>query len=93
MSREPTFESTALRRQFKELATLTDDDLTVYLIGGGALTLEELKNAMKDISSPRTCDLPWFELLDRCEETQRSVLKIHRHVNDRIQNIAPLLSF
>ena len=49
MSREPTFESTAIRRQFSELATLINDDLTVYLIGGGALTLEELKNATKDI--------------------------------------------
>jgi len=49
MSREPTFESTAIRRQFSELANLINDDLTVYLIGGGALTLEELKNATKDI--------------------------------------------
>ena len=49
MSREPTFESTAIRRQFSELADLINDDLTVYLIGGGALTLEELKNATKDI--------------------------------------------
>lgn len=49
MSREPTFESTAIRRQFSELANLITDDLTVYLIGGGALTLEELKNATKDI--------------------------------------------
>ncbi|ELZ42945.1 hypothetical protein C463_10085 [Halorubrum californiense DSM 19288] len=49
MSREPTFESTAIRRQFSELADLISDDLTVYLIGGGALTLEGLKNATKDI--------------------------------------------
>jgi predicted nucleotidyltransferase len=49
MRREPTFESTAIRRQFSELANLINDDLTVYLIGGGALTLEELKNATKDI--------------------------------------------
>ena len=49
MSREPTFESTAIRRQFSELANLITDDLTVYLIGGGALTLAELKNATKDI--------------------------------------------
>ncbi|OYR63702.1 hypothetical protein DJ83_01960 [Halorubrum ezzemoulense] len=49
MSREPTFESSAIRRQFSELANLIDDDLTVYLIGGGALTLEGLKNATKDI--------------------------------------------
>ena len=49
MSREPTFGSTGIRRQFNELADLIDGDLTVYLIGGGALTLQELKNATKDI--------------------------------------------
>lgn len=49
MSRDPTFRSSAIRRQFSELAGLIDDELTVYLIGGGALTLEGLKNATKDI--------------------------------------------
>ncbi|MFC3960046.1 DUF6036 family nucleotidyltransferase [Halovivax cerinus] len=49
MSREPTFGSSAIRRQFSELAELIDDELTVYLIGGGALTLAELKNATKDV--------------------------------------------
>lgn len=49
MSREPTFGSSAIRRQFSELAGLIEDELTVYLIGGGALTLEDLKNATKDI--------------------------------------------
>lgn len=49
MSREPTFGSSAIRRQFSELAGLIEDELTVYLIGGGALTLEELKNATKDV--------------------------------------------
>ncbi|MFP9193875.1 hypothetical protein ACLI4Q_19890 [Natrialbaceae archaeon A-CW1-1] len=49
MSREPTFESTAIRQQFSELAGLINDEVTVYLIGGGALTLENLKNATKDI--------------------------------------------
>ena len=49
MSREPTFGSSAIRRQFSELAGLIEDGLTVYLIGGGALTLEDLKNATKDI--------------------------------------------
>jgi len=49
MSREPTFESSAIRRQFSELAGLINEDLTVYLIGGGALTLQGLKNATKDI--------------------------------------------
>lgn len=49
MSREPTFGSSAIRRQFGELAGLIEDELTVYLIGGGALTLEDLKNATKDI--------------------------------------------
>jgi len=49
MSRDPTFGSSAIRRQFSELAGLIEDGLTVYLIGGGALTLEDLKNATKDI--------------------------------------------
>lgn len=49
MSRDPTFRSSAIRQQFSELAGLIDDELTVYLIGGGALTLEGLKNATKDI--------------------------------------------
>ncbi|WP_317176018.1 nucleotidyltransferase [Halomontanus rarus] len=49
MRREPTFESTAIRQQFSELAGLIDEEVTVYLIGGGALTLENLKNATKDI--------------------------------------------
>jgi len=49
MSREPTFGSTGIRNQFNELASLIDRELTVYLIGGGALTLMELKNATKDI--------------------------------------------
>lgn len=49
MSREPTFRSSAIRRQFSELASLINNDLTVYLIGGGALTLEGLKNATKDV--------------------------------------------
>jgi len=49
MSREPTLGSTAIRRQFSELANLLEAELTVYLIGGGALTLDDLKNATKDI--------------------------------------------
>lgn len=49
MSRDPTFGSSAIRRQFDELADLIEEELTVYLIGGGALTLEGLKNATKDI--------------------------------------------
>lgn len=49
MSREPTFRSSAIRRQFSELADLIDEELTVYLIGGGALTLKNLKNATRDI--------------------------------------------
>ena len=49
MTREPSFGSSAIRRQFSELAGLINNDLTVYLIGGGALTLEELKNGTKDI--------------------------------------------
>jgi len=49
MSREPTFEATAIREQFSELASLIDSELTVYLIGGGALTLQDMKNATRDI--------------------------------------------
>jgi hypothetical protein len=49
MTREATFGGDAIRRQFSELADLLETDLTVYLIGGGALTLDDLKNATKDI--------------------------------------------
>jgi hypothetical protein len=49
MSREPSFRSSAIRQQFSELAALINDEVTVYLIGGGALTLDDLKNATKDI--------------------------------------------
>lgn len=49
MTREATFGSDAIRGQFSELAGLLENDLTVYLIGGGALTLDDLKNATKDI--------------------------------------------
>lgn len=49
MTREATFGSDAIRRQFSELAGLLENELTVYLIGGGALTLNDLKNATKDI--------------------------------------------
>lgn len=49
MTREATFGSDAIRQQFSELAGLLENELTVYLIGGGALTLNDLKNATKDI--------------------------------------------
>ncbi|ELZ88268.1 DUF6036 family nucleotidyltransferase [Haloferax sulfurifontis] len=49
MTRESTLEYTAIREQFHELANLINEPITVYLIGGGALTLQELKNATKDI--------------------------------------------
>lgn len=49
MSRDPTFESPHIEQQFIELANLLEDPVTVYLIGGGALTLQELKNATKDV--------------------------------------------
>lgn len=49
MSRTPSFESHQIEQQFRELAGLLEDPVTVYLIGGGALTLRELKNATKDI--------------------------------------------
>lgn len=49
MSREPTLGASAIRRQFAELAAALDTPTTVYLIGGGALTLQELKPATKDI--------------------------------------------
>jgi hypothetical protein len=49
MTREPTIGADSIRKQFSELAELLDSELTVYLIGGGALTLNDLKNATKDI--------------------------------------------
>lgn len=49
MSRESRLDNAAIRAQFDELASLLTADLTVYLIGGGALTLQGLKNATKDI--------------------------------------------
>lgn len=49
MTRQPTLGEGAIREQFHELADLLDRESTVYLIGGGALTLQELKNATKDI--------------------------------------------
>jgi hypothetical protein len=49
MSRDPTFGSSGIRRQFSELADLLEEETTVYLIGGGALTLQGLKNATRDI--------------------------------------------
>lgn len=49
MTRDPTLDRSSIRRQFSELAQLLDESVTVYLIGGGALTLQELKNATKDI--------------------------------------------
>jgi hypothetical protein len=49
MSRDATLNEGAIRAQFQELADLLDEAVDVYLIGGGALTLQELKNATKDI--------------------------------------------
>lgn len=49
MTRDSTLGRAAIREQFTALAELLDDPLTVYLIGGGAMTLQELKDATKDI--------------------------------------------
>ncbi|WP_049979455.1 DUF6036 family nucleotidyltransferase [Halolamina rubra] len=49
MTRESKLDDYGIRRQFSELASILDEQVTVYLIGGGALTLEELKPATKDI--------------------------------------------
>lgn len=49
MSRRSTLYQDEIRDQFHELASLLDEPLTVYLIGGGALTLREMKDATKDI--------------------------------------------
>jgi hypothetical protein len=49
MSRDATLDEGAIRAQFQELADLLDEEVEVYLIGGGAMTLQELKNATKDI--------------------------------------------
>lgn len=49
MSRRSTLHQDEIRDQFHELGSLLDEPLTVYLIGGGALTLREMKDATKDI--------------------------------------------
>lgn len=49
MARDPTFRGTAIRAQFEALADAISEEVTVYLIGGGALTLTDLKPATKDI--------------------------------------------
>ena len=49
MNREPTFDQDAIEDQLHELAAHLEASTTVYLIGGGALTLRGLKNATRDI--------------------------------------------
>lgn len=49
MSRDPTFQSAAIQAQLQKLSELLDEELTAYLIGGGALALNGLKSATKDI--------------------------------------------
>lgn len=49
MTRESKLDDYGIRKQFSELASILDEQVTVFLIGGGALTLEELKPATKDI--------------------------------------------
>lgn len=49
MSREPSFGREKILEQFRELADSIDEPTTVYLIGGGAMTLNEQKTATKDV--------------------------------------------
>lgn len=49
MSRDPAFGPSVIRDQLVELAERLVEQTTVYLIGGGALTLSNLKNATRDI--------------------------------------------
>jgi predicted nucleotidyltransferase len=49
MTRESTLSQTAIRRQFDEMGDALTRETTVYLIGGGAMTLRNLKNATKDV--------------------------------------------
>ena len=49
MNREPTFDQSAIEDQLHELAEHLEASTTVYIIGGGALTLQGLKNATRDI--------------------------------------------
>ena len=67
MTREATFGSDAIQRQFSELAELLENELTVYLIGGGALTLDDLKNLPISVGDNQTVKLAaltvWYFLL------------------------------
>lgn len=49
MSRDPAFGPSVIRDQLGDLAERLEEPTTVYLIGGGALTLSRLKNATRDI--------------------------------------------
>lgn len=49
MTRNSELDDYGIREQFSELASVLEAEVTVFLIGGGALTLEELKPATKDI--------------------------------------------
>lgn len=45
----PTFGSQYIENEFQRIAEELSDPLTVYLIGGGAMSLRDLKGATKDI--------------------------------------------
>nr|WP_247382165.1 hypothetical protein [Halorientalis brevis] len=45
----PTFGRAYVEAEFQQLADELADPLTVYLIGGGAMSLRDLKGATKDI--------------------------------------------
>ncbi len=45
----PTFGRTYIENEFQRIADGLSDPLTVYLIGGGAMSLRDLKGATKDI--------------------------------------------
>jgi len=49
MPREPKFGKELIEEQFRDLSNSLNGEVTVYLIGGGAMTLREQKTATKDI--------------------------------------------
>lgn len=81
MTRESTLGSTAIRQQFSELASLIDQEVTVYLIGGGALTLDDLKNATKDIDlivrTRAELDQLWQVLQEAGYESQENLSEVY----------------
>lgn len=49
----PTFEPEYIEDEFRSIAARLSDPLTMYLIGGGAMALRDLKGTTKDHRSRR----------------------------------------